>query len=156
MALPGLIVFDLDFTLWDCGGLWVDCTSYPFRKREDGRIVDSDGKNLRLYEDVPEILDEIDHLGIPMALASRTEQPTWAQDLLDLMEIRERFAYEEIYPSSKTKHFSRIAAASGVELHEMWFFDDENRNIVEVGEMGVTCVEVRNGLTRAIFDSLMP
>jgi magnesium-dependent phosphatase 1 len=91
-----------------------------------------------------------------MALASRTEQPTWAQDLLDLMEIRERFAYEEIYPSSKTKHFSRIAAASGVELHQMWFFDDENRNIVEVGEMGVTCVEVRNGLTRAIFDSLMP
>jgi magnesium-dependent phosphatase 1 len=61
-------------------------------------IVDSDGRILRLYEDVPEILDEIDHLGIPMALASRTEQPAWAQNLLELMEIRERFAYEEIYP----------------------------------------------------------
>jgi len=156
MALPGLIAFDLDFTLWDCDGLWVDSTSYPFQKREDGSIVDSDGRNFRLYEDVPEILNEIDDLGIPMALASRTEQPAWAQNLLELMGIRERFAYEEIYPSSKTKHFSRIAAASGVELHQMWFFDDENRNIVEVGEMGVTCVEVRNGLTRAIFDSLMP
>ena len=85
MALPGLIVFDLDFTLWDCGGLWVDCTSYPFRKREDGRIVDSDGKNLRLYEDVPEILDEIAKLHATRAAGQLPRgAPSWqrAQDIL--------------------------------------------------------------------------
>ncbi|MCG8603168.1 MAG: magnesium-dependent phosphatase-1 [Verrucomicrobiales bacterium] len=152
MAQPGLIVFDLDFTLWDCGGLWVDCTSYPFRKNGDGTIVDSDGRVLRLYEDALDIIGEIEASGIPVGLASRTERPDWAVDLLELMGIRERCDYEEIYPGSKVTHFRRLAEDSGLTFEEMLFFDDERRNIVEVGALGVTCVEVKNGINRAVFE----
>ncbi len=34
----------------------------------------------------------------------------------------------------------------------MLFFDDESRNIREVGELGVTCMEVRSGLGWEVFE----
>lgn len=155
MSVPKLIVFDLDFTLWDCGGLWVDCTSYPFATLPDGTIVDRENRRMRLYEEVTDILDHVDRLGIPMALASRTERPDWARDLLDRFEIRKRFAFEEIFPSSKVQHFSRLTADSGYEFEEMLFFDDEHRNIVDVGALGVKCVEVSRGVDDSSFRSGM-
>lgn len=144
--LPSLVVFDLDFTLWDCGGLWVDCTRPPFRTLEDGLIVDSIGRWMSLYPDVIEILDEIEAIGIPMALASRTEKPDWARDLLSRFGIRKRFAFEEIYPSSKVRHFNAIALKADISLSEMIFFDDEERNIREVSELGVFAVHARAGM----------
>ena len=152
MATPKLVVFDLDFTLWDCGGLWVDCTSPPFAKGSDGKVYDQVGRNLRLYCDVASILDELEDQNIPLGIASRTEQPAWAVDLLQRFEIRERFAFEEIFPNSKVVHFSALREKSGYEYDEMLFFDDERRNIIEVSELGVKCVEVSNGLTRSLFD----
>jgi magnesium-dependent phosphatase 1 len=98
LHLPELIVFDLDFTLWDCGGTWCDCLSPPFRAR-DGEITDRTGRNIHLYEDVPSILDQCRRNGVPIAVASRTEQPEWARELLDLLSITDRFSFAEIYPS---------------------------------------------------------
>jgi len=84
MGQPKLVVFDLDFTLWDCGGLWVDCTDFPFKRSEGGIVADSSSRELRLYEEGPLILKRLEAEGIPMALASRTSQLFWAQALLGL------------------------------------------------------------------------
>lgn len=150
MALS-LVVFDLDFTLWDCGGLWVDCTSPPYRKT-GGKIIDSADRVMRIYPDIPEILEKVDAMDCELALASRTERPEWARELLDLMNYRHRFHYEEIFPSSKVAHFKNLKRDSGIEWNEMLFFDDEHRNIVEVGELGVKCVEVSRGVDLAVFE----
>lgn len=147
-----LVVFDLDFTLWDCGGLWVDCTSPPYFRDSGERILDASRRVMRLYPDVPHILDEVEAMGCPMALASRTDQPGWARDLLDLMEYRDRFDYEEIFPSSKIAHFSNLRRDTGIPYREMLFFDDEHRNIVEVGELGVKCIEINRGIDRDAFE----
>jgi len=147
-----LIVFDLDFTLWDCGGLWVDCTSPPYRKEKD-RILDQSDRVMRVYPDIPKILDRIDEMGITMALASRTEQPQWARELLDLMGHRDRFDYEEIFPSTKVVHFSNLKEQTGFDYPEMLFFDDERRNIIEVGELGVECIEVTRGVDQSAFEA---
>ena len=147
---PELIVFDLDFTLWDCGGTWCDCLSPPFRLRNGG-IQDRTGRHVRLYEDVLPILDHCDETGMRMALASRTEQPPWARELVELLSITKRFAHAEIYPSSKLKHFSALRKSSGVEYQEMIFFDDEVRNIREVSALGVHCIHVGDGLTAELF-----
>ena len=155
MTEPRMVVFDLDFTLWDCGGLWVDCTAHPFREAAPGKIVDSAQRHLRLYPDVLDIMDWLDERNIPMALASRTEQPSWACDLLDALEIRKRFQFSEIYPGSKVSHFGRLWGDSGVDYDEMLFFDDELRNIHEVRELGVHSVEVRNGMSADLFHSTM-
>jgi magnesium-dependent phosphatase 1 len=151
MEPPKLIVFDLDFTLWDCGGTWCDCLSPPFRKRQQ-RIEDRNGRRIRLYDDVLAILDHCDAQRLPMALASRTEQPAWARELIEHLEITRRFRHAEIYPASKQRHFAALRDCSGIEYDHMLFFDDETRNIREVGELGVTAIFVEHGLTRSLFD----
>lgn len=150
MNSPALVVFDLDFTLWDCGGTWCDCLSPPFRNLGD-RIEDQFRRVIRLYDEVHRILDHCDDLAIPMALASRTEQPAWARQLVELLELTNRFAFAEIYPTSKVRHFRALRQASQVPYDQMLFFDDELRNIREISPLGVTCVHVEDGLNHQLF-----
>ena len=149
-SAPQLVVFDLDFTLWDCGGTWCDCLSPPF-SAPGGKVIDRNGRHIRLYEDVLAILDECERIGSQLALASRTEQPTWARELIKLLEVRDRFQFAEIYPSSKLRHFAALCEASGLSYDEMLFFDDETRNIVEVSGLGVTSIHVTDGMTLPLF-----
>ncbi|MFG0255867.1 MAG: magnesium-dependent phosphatase-1 [Rhodopirellula sp. JB053] len=153
-AVPRLFVFDLDFTLWDCGGTWCDCLTPPFRQ-SNARLLDRGDRHIRLYDDVQWILDHCDEHSITMALASRTEQPPWARELIGLLGIAERFAYAEIYPSSKLQHFASLSQQSGVAYDEMLFFDDEMRNIREVSPVGVTSVFVETGMSRKLFEDGM-
>ena len=146
-----LVVFDLDFTLWDCGGMWVDCTSPPFRICNEGFFRDSANRNLRLYPEVPEILEMVEALGCKLAVASRTDQPAWARELLELMGYWSRFDQAEIFPSSKVAHFSNLNRDLEIPFEEMLFFDDEQRNIMEVGTLGVKCLHVKNGIDLEIF-----
>ena len=146
-----VIVFDLDFTLWDAGGTWCDQLTPPFRRR--GRDVeDAQGRCVRLYGDVPAILDACDGRGFAVALASRTHEPAWAGEILDLLGLRERFAFREIYPGEKTRHFQAIRRRSGVPYERMVFFDDEYRNIRDVSALGVRAVPVPDGLTWRLFE----
>ncbi len=147
-----LAVFDLDFTVWDAGGVWCDCLRPPFRLQE-GRTLDSAGALVRVYEDIPWALQKLEGLGIDLAIASRTTQPQWARELLDLLDLRRHFSFEEIYPSSKLRHFSALRKATGYDYSEMLFFDDELRNIEEVGGLGVRSVLVRNGFNRGLLEA---
>ncbi|MBD5781150.1 magnesium-dependent phosphatase-1 [Pelagicoccus sp. NFK12] len=147
-----LVVFDLDFTLWDAGGVWCDCLQPPFSLR-DGKVRDASGAVVRVYEEIPPSLRALSAAGFELGIASRTTQPSWARSLLDLLKLRDCFAFEEIYPSSKVRHFAELKAASGYDYGEMLFFDDELRNVEEVGELGVRCVHVRNGFRRALLDA---
>ena len=141
-----LVVFDLDFTLWDCGGTWCDCLSPPFRY-EGKKIYDSRSHHVRLYDDVLSILERLEMKGMTMALASRTHEPSWAEELIQMLEISHYFEFKEIYPSSKLRHFRALQNDTGVDYENMLFFDDEMRNIREVGDLGVKCIYLENGLS---------
>ncbi len=147
-----LVVFDLDFTLWDAGGVWCDCLQPPFARRE-GRVFDAADAVVHPYECIPGSLEDLGAAGFELGIASRTTQPKWARELLDLLGLRRHFSYEEIYPSSKLRHFAELKASTGYDYSEMLFFDDEMRNIEEVGELGVRCVHVRNGFRRELLDA---
>ncbi|MCX7987756.1 MAG: magnesium-dependent phosphatase-1 [Bacteroidales bacterium] len=144
-----LFVFDLDFTLWDAGGLWCDCTNPPYR-RVNGYITDSLNRKITLYPDVLEIITLLKKHNRQLAVASRTEEPEWAKELLDLFEIRHYFDFEEIFPDRKIFHLQNIHKKSRVPFDKMVFFDDEYRNISDVEQLGVTAIEVQNGITREI------
>jgi len=148
----GLVVFDLDLTLWECGtATWCDCLSPPFQRQGD-RLFDERGNEIQLYHDVFAILDRLDGLSIPMALASRTHEPGWARELLQLFEIEHRFQFAQIYPEAKFRHFNSLRDDSGVEFEQMLFFDDEQRNIRDINELGVTCIHVTDGMTMNKLD----
>ncbi|XP_070575388.1 magnesium-dependent phosphatase 1-like [Ptychodera flava] len=150
--VPALVVFDLDYTLWP---FWVD-THYdlPFKKLSNGKVIDRRKREMKLHEDVVPILQAIKAKGIKIAAASRTESPPDAKALLKLYDIDKYFDYKEIYPGKKTTHFKRFQDAMKVPYEDMLFFDDEGRNIRDIGAIGVTCIFIDEdiGLTKAVFE----
>jgi magnesium-dependent phosphatase 1 len=140
-----LFVFDLDFTLWDAGGTWCDHTVAPYR-RQNGHILDGEGRRILLYPEVRAILESLHENKIAMGLASRTHAPETARTLLDLFRISHFFNFMQIYPGSKVRHFHSLQKESGVSYKNMYFFDDEHRNIHEVSRLGVNARRVNRGL----------
>lgn len=148
---PSLIVFDLDLTLWNCGGLWIDCTQWPFHQDAEGRIFDSSDAEFHLYPDILDLLDEIEDQNIALGIASRTSAPSWAEWVLKKWDLWSRFEIREIYPGSKVDHFQQIATSSGLPFSEMLFFDDEERNITEVSQLGVCSILATRGVDRETY-----
>lgn len=146
-----LLVFDLDFTLWDAGGTWCDCT-YPPYTRQNGSIYDAMDREIYLYKDVRDILEELKIQGISLGIASRTSAPRIALELLEKFEIMKYFDFKEIYPASKTKHFSALQEKSGMEYEKMYFYDDEYRNIEDISRLNVNCTFVRSGISKNIIN----
>jgi len=140
-----IFVFDLDFTLWNAGDGWCDTTNPPYFW-QNGKLFDQSMNWIRLYPEVIRILELLRNRNKKIVAASRTFEPGWANDLIQLFDIEKYFDLKEIYPSSKILHFKRIQKHFQVSFHKMVFFDDEYRNIEEVGNLGVTAVPVRNGI----------
>jgi magnesium-dependent phosphatase 1 len=85
--------------------------------------------------------------GVLIAAASRTNEPEWAIQLLQLFDIDKYFDIKEIYPGSKITHLNRIQEQIGCPFDQMVFLDDEDRNIGDARSLGVNCVLVNNGIT---------
>jgi magnesium-dependent phosphatase 1 len=142
-----MFVFDLDFTLWDCGGTWCDHTKPPYLKKDE-IIIDAEGRIITLYKDIRFILETLKNQNVEMAVASRTAAPDWARKLMRLFDIEKFFKYQEIYPGSKVFHFESLHQKTGLRYKEMYFFDDEPRNVEDVQKLGVNCVLIENGIQK--------
>lgn len=149
-----LFVFDLDFTLWDAGGTWCDCTTPPYFLKND-KILDSYGLHIQLYPEVLKILTELTKRGKQIAVASRTSAPSIARELMKLLNVTPFIHYQEIYPGSKTQHFAQLRQKSGFPYEKMVFFDDEHRNIVDISPLGVTSVLVNAGISWDIVNKFL-
>jgi magnesium-dependent phosphatase 1 len=145
-ALPKLIVFDLDYTLWP---FWVDTHVTPPLKASAAHdsVKDKFGENFAFYNEVPSILYSLRERSIQVGAASRTSAPDLGREMLKLLHVPdpegkkkksiEFFDYLEIYPGSKITHFNKLQKATGLKFEEMLFFDDESRNR-NVETLGVT------------------
>ncbi len=140
-----IVIFDLDFTLWNCGDTFCDHTQPPYTQR-NGKIYDASHAEMKLYPDAIHILEELYHSRIKIAIASRTMEAGWAEDLLDKFNIAHYFKAIEMFPSSKIAHLKNIQEKTGIAFEDMYFFDDEQRNIDEVRSLGVNCFLVENGI----------
>ncbi|KAG4101799.1 putative magnesium-dependent phosphatase 1,putative [Neocallimastix lanati (nom. inval.)] len=160
--LPKAAVFDLDYTLWP---LYVDCLSGPPFRLKNHIVTDRSGSRITFYKDVPLILHSLKDHGIKIGIASRTGAISWAEKIVQLIplpQIQEdkssnSVTYSktlknvvdaiEIYPTSKVRHIKQIAKKFDINLNEILFFDDENRNIHDIRGIGVTSILVNNGMT---------
>ncbi|KAK2493822.1 hypothetical protein MC885_010505 [Smutsia gigantea] len=143
--LPELAVFDLDYTLWP---FWVDThVDPPFYRSRDGTVRDRRGHVVQLYPEVPQVLERLRGLKVPVAAASRTGEIEGASQLLELFDLAKYFVHWEIYPGSKVTHFERLQQKTRIFFSQMIFFDDEKRNIIDVNKLGVTCIHVQNGMS---------
>ncbi|KAK9847099.1 hypothetical protein MYU51_020465 [Penicillium brevicompactum] len=161
LPLPKLIAFDLDYTLWP---FWVDThVSAPVKARDNNsRAVDRWGESYAFYPAVSSIVHACKHRSIPLALASRTQAPDLAREMLKSLHIIPTFSdnpaanaktvraldyfdHIQIFPGNKTSHFAKIHQTSEIKYEDMLFFDDEARNRNVETELGVTFCLVRDG-----------
>ncbi|XP_021860763.1 uncharacterized protein [Spinacia oleracea] len=135
-VLPKLVVFDLDYTIWP---FYCECRS----KREMPS----------LYPHVKGILYALKDKGIDIAVASRSPTPDIAKTFLDKLGIHSMFVTQEIFSSwtHKTEHFQRIHRSTRIPYTDMLFFDDEDRNIKAINNMGATSILVENGVNQQAF-----
>lgn len=90
----------------------------------------------------PETLEVLEHWSkkCDIAVASRTSYPQGAESLLNLFGFDKYIKYREIYPGCKQTHFLKLKESSKFEYSEMIFFDDEQRNIRDMRQVGVESV----------------
>lgn len=62
---------------------------------------------MKHYPDSPEILKKLAEEGYEIGIASRTSEIKGANQLLSLFNWDKYIKYKEIYPGSKTQHFSK-------------------------------------------------
>ncbi|KAK0141733.1 Magnesium-dependent phosphatase 1 [Merluccius polli] len=125
------------WTILLCGPFWVDThVDPPFHKDKNGVVLDSSQKRISLYEDTEKVLKSIHSQDIKIGIASRSGEVDGAKQLLTLFKLNRYICkYQEIYPGSKLTHFKKLHDDSKVEYSDMMFFDDEPRNISEVGRL---------------------
>lgn len=149
-----VFVFDLDFTIWNAGDTFCSETNPPYFWDRD-KLVDQSGSWIRMYPETMKVLQMLAFRGILIAVASRTNKPEWARQLLQLFDIDKYFDIKEIYPGSKIIHLKRIQEQVDCPFDQMVFFDDEERNIKDVESLGVISILVKNGITLKIVEGFL-
>ncbi|GMH63860.1 hypothetical protein TrRE_jg8065, partial [Triparma retinervis] len=156
LALPKLIVFDLDATLWFP-------ELYKLRSLSRSNLNPVANKDVNLYPDVVSLLSGFTeaHPSVMIAIASRTDKGPWARSLIEQFSLPVTPGLTEIYPGPKTAHFASLAKKTSLPFGDMLFFDDARDgrfgNCEAVARMGVAAAYVPKpgGLTREIFDNAL-
>jgi magnesium-dependent phosphatase 1 len=175
--MPKIVVFDLDGCLWRpemyellyfSGG-----AGAPFTPSEDDNniLLTRKGEKVYLLGNVREVMTELYSStdknnkwhGVQVGISSRTDQPSWARELLQKFQVEDTtttttFALSDVFQGpieiasdSKVQHFRRIAAATHVPLEDMLFFDNEFGNCQAVSDLGVTVAFCPGGVTNEIW-----
>ena len=174
-ALPKIIVFDLDGTLWypEMYMLWSGGGS-PFKphpQRPD-RLLDRSGTEVKLMGNSYDLMRSLAldpvfrDQGVTFGVASTCDEPEWAAECMQKLMVTTSsdeggqrnmtnlFHFNEIYKaSSKQTHFRNIQkkakAHYGQEIafKDMIFFDNQTDNTRSVSKLGVHCVYTPDGMT---------
>jgi len=148
-AVPSLIVFDLDNTLWTP-------ELYQLRKLQRNNQIPVAHSDVKLFPAAWDIIQKIRNdpddtfANTKFAVASRTTSVEWAHDLLAQFELLDFFDFIEIFPGDKATHFDNLKKQSGVDYDGMLFFDDSRDgrfgNCEPVAKLGVLSVHCPKGI----------
>ena len=170
---PKLVVFDLDFTVWQ---FYIDNVKMSGTKKSQstrakyGKKFTTDyssvsetemmrirnSKEYQIFPEIFKVFDDLTKRGITMAVASRAGDTNKGKKLLEIFGLMDYFLPELVFIHSgtKTKHFQEIMAnfknskKQKITHQEILFFDDQNDNLQDLGPLGVTCFNVDiNGCT---------
>lgn len=101
-----------------------------------------------------EIYDDDDK--IRAAIASKTDEPSWARSCLKWLTIHDGSTLQscfrpdliEISYNDKSRHLKNLQKTTGIPFESMVFFDNEKWNFLNVRDLGVKCVHTPDGMTR--------
>jgi len=163
---PRCVVFDLDGCLWspEMYQLEWDRGGAPFTAEPadtDGALRDRRGTRVQLHSGVrsamTELVEDPKWDGVVVAVASCCDVPSWARELLSKFDLgggrrlSDIVTVCEIHGGNKKGHFRQIASATGCDLGDMIFFDNEPYNCQDVASLGVTSVYCPEGVTETAW-----
>ncbi|KAF4674723.1 Programmed cell death protein 2 [Perkinsus chesapeaki] len=160
-VLPTHAVFDLDDTVWE--GDVEFCYGPPF-KYQGGIVYSKGSPSLTLFKDIPVIMSWLVRHGVEIAYASKTAEPRWATQVLDLihpiqdqpgLSLKRVSAGEGWGWQNKQKHMREIRATTGLSYEECVFFDNLYSNCDDVSKLGTTCGYCPQGMTITVFIDTM-
>ncbi len=163
-----LAVFDLDYTVWKPEMYQI--YGPPRQKTTKGSktvVTDRCGTEIEIFDGADHALVHINDLrenhgmDIEAAVASRTDEPEWAQQCMDWLIVGDGtnltscFAHVEIDFGDKKLHFRNLHKKTGIPYESMVFFDNEMRNITSVQKLGVKCIYTPDGMTRDAWEEAL-
>ena len=131
-----LAVFDLDYTIWKPEMYQIH--GPPKLKTKNGKQTVTDRSNtpITIFEGASYALAhihklrEVHSMDIEAAIASRTDEPSWAQNCMDwltvqndngsYMTLTSYFPHVEIGFSDKKKHFQNLRKKTGIEYESIF------------------------------------
>mmetsp|Transcript_19655 Transcript_19655/g.24238 ORF Transcript_19655/g.24238 Transcript_19655/m.24238 type:complete len:178 (-) Transcript_19655:111-644(-) len=156
-----LAVFDLDFTVWKPEMYEINGPpKLRKNKQKEDIVTDQSNTQISIFEGASYALAHINRLrenenmDIQAAVASRTDEPLWAETCMNWLLIKDGksltacFDHVEIGFDDKKWHFQRLKQKTGIDYEHMVFFDNEMRNIRSVRELNVKCVYTPDGMTK--------
>ena len=132
--------------------LYIEMFDHPFKVKGD-KVKDKNGKSTNPYPEVTGILQKLKDAGFVLGVASRTCEIRGAKMLIQTLGWNEYFSYQEIYPGCKVTHFEKLSRDSKINLEDMLFFDDEDRNIRDLTQKGVVSIFVKSGVDTELIHS---
>ena len=108
--LPKLFVFDLDNCVWfpEMYQLWGGGS--PFSQGKNGDLKDRSGERVYLMGDVRNIMTELKndqkYKDCQVAIASRCDEPSWADECLDLFTINDGSKLGSVF---SFKHIHKVS-----------------------------------------------
>ena len=164
MALPKLVVFDLDACCW-FPEMYMVTAGSPFTKKNDDECAAKDGEAVKLLGHTRKAWSAVcggdEWADCRVAVASRCDEPEWARQLLKLFTVDDGRTFwqalddgrlAEIYKGNKKQHLKALKQKTGIAYEDMLFFDDDRDNIEHVSEIGVVSVLTPDGVTHEAWE----
>ena len=132
-----LVVLDLDGTLWDHPD--VSVLIPPFRRLDNDSAEDTEGRMVRLYAGMRELIEELDRRGVLLSIAS-WNKPEPVYELLKLFELDSFFRHPMVqFHPDKDRMVRELLAKlekEGVDVkpEEILYVDDHDWHLAEIKE----------------------
>ncbi|MHC6529720.1 HAD-IIIC family phosphatase [Vibrio proteolyticus] len=116
------VIWDLDNTLWDG--------------------VLAEGDDVKLKEHIPDIIKELDNMGVLQSIASRNEEEDALSKLREL-NLADFFVYPQINWGAKSESIDRIQKNLNISADTFIFIDDQKMELDEVSlrHPTVACID---------------
>jgi len=131
-----LVIFDADDTLWAAYGIWASLLVPPLKKINEDEIRDFEGKTIKLFEGVRQLLKTLKDRGILISLVSLNDQePNRVAECLELFELSHYFVYPQVNWNDKGQNIKKILEllqkndGKTIQFNEVLFIDDHFSNI---------------------------
>lgn len=140
-------LFELDFTLWDCGDIPHSRLHLPLQKNMH-MVKDQAGKLVNASQDIFRIMDELKEAGYGIGYLASSPIPECTEKLLSYLGL-EPYPDKVIFTDQNRKdQFKAFMEETGATADKMIYFDSSRENVEIAKSLNIISFLIPNeGLT---------